>query len=685
MKHHRLIRFRNFDGGMMSAVDNDLRPPTAANLARNIDPYSRMGMMRKATGTSVYDFDGELPDGELPNNEQIISAGHLGYVKVWSDDGNTQVNELWELVVLQINGDNNFDWYELTRKVDGGTWTLDGPYMCNLDPLESDFFSIEKWGATKVGRIRWTEKDGVLRAACGAHVSTAGVSDSYPMQWRYINRHPIADTDPNKNLGFFKIFDSTDANVGECLHSFHGLWRGRSLPDYTPPAITIVSNGIGDTFFFSHDNLGYFNANRMQYALLTELDGHQICGLKLDPVGNYRYPTPGLVQDDSGYSWVTKIKLTIDEDADIVYALPERVTGFRLYRSYVQCVFTESGPAPTGIQGAMSKYGEIARIDIRDGVEQVVNAVANLTDEGTDVWKAKWAVGWQEGNINAPDRIEDIWKDMFLKIQISDTVSEEYKITSCEISEEAGVGNFMNIFITATGTTMVTATNYPISINSRWYDNGSDQVEIVLIDTNIETMDSPPWLVQGVELVNQPKIECNYSKSIITKGRNLVVGIAYDDKIERIIARSSYPIGHPFAGFDLFPVDVSPELRSDDEIMGAAVALDRVYLFGKNKIIQRMITDDGIELLGELPWDIGLASIDGLFEFNSKWCFIGNERGKTSIYIWDGVGRPIPVGDRIADFIETILVLPANNIELSKVYYLPKDRKYIVSIPYMRT
>ena len=191
-----ILKFKLFNRGQGDGLDTVDMSPSFAKRAINVDLTRKDGKISKAYGTELFTFGGLLDGGYLPNHEKIISIGSFVYNKVW--DSGDRVNILIEHVIVQVDGEDGFNWYEFWRNVGTDIWVMvndpDTPFKCgwddNGDPYATGSFE-GNFGVTKAGRCRWLENNGVLRAACGAHMDiSTDTSNSYPIQWRYINRMP---------------------------------------------------------------------------------------------------------------------------------------------------------------------------------------------------------------------------------------------------------------------------------------------------------------------------------------------------------------------------------------------------------------------------------------------------------------------------------------------------------------
>lgn len=686
------VKFKDFSRGMMDTPDPGDIPTNSAQTCNNADFVRKAGKLSKSYGVSEYTF-GDLWTSQKP----ILSMERFVYNKVWSSGDN--INKPHEIVIVQVIPSSAslhfFEWYEFERPVDlSAGWTISGPFYIGYDEFYNYIWSNEfkgEWGITWPGRINFTETSGVLRAGCGNFInedenfSDHNKSNAYPILWKYVNRYPrepIPDSPDIEVNGFFKVFDDGDTLNGECLESYEGIWRGRSIPDFTPTLTLLDSDSPSQPSRWpTHDQFGYEETSRNLYAVLAEYDGHQIAPLKHEPAGSYCS-----ISQDYQKEWTTKLQIEIaggDGQAIQDYSFPKRLTALRFYRAAMSLGIIAPGyvqaHAPTAQYGP---YEEIYRIDIRDGVENVFSGEGQFVTGATYDCRAQFNISTS----NPDDIATDLWKDLFIRVDIGDDTFEEYRILWSGAGTNAawGYSGLIEFNLPVGSSIDPTAEeNYHFSINSRWYYDdtaGEDNVKITLLDSNVPILDSPPWLVSGLELKNQPKVECNYTHSAIYKDRNFVWGSAFDDIIRPLMLRWSNEINHSHAGYDLFPNYLFPETTRDDEIVGVANHLDWMLIFTKRKLFKYMIQNSSM-VLAEQPWDVGVVAANSLRYYNGKFYFWGKQGEKTSLFVWDGESEPKDIGKFNKKLITTMLNLPDSKPEWAMALPIPYEDKIIFNMP----
>lgn len=664
---------------MASSPDpNDLKPDLA-QYALNIDTQTMPGALQKATGVSVYDFSDVLNNGQLPNGEHIVSVGRLVYNKVW--DGDEKVNRLMELVVIQVDGDHGFDWYEIEREVGTENWILqhgENALFCGWDANGNRIYSNPEFegqfGVTRAGKARWMEHNGVLRAACGAFINTDAIpahpmynkSDSFPLQWRYVNRWPI-DPAVGEVKGYFKEYRADQTNVGHCLLGHSGLVRSVGLPDYTPPEIELLtwdSTSWGTTKVWPlFNDLGYVSGV-VKYVLLAEFDGHQIASQKAEPETN-----ESLVLNTSYYAWGSRIKITITDYATDG-SFPKRLSAFRLYRSY-QSTGVQIAGQPNATPTIFPPYEQFARLDIKDGQEDLF--VIDSIRSGAQF-------KWVPNRDIASEFPEGLLDDLTAKV--TDDTGTEYE---CNVDDTGAYNEWVFVTLDLPAAAEITNGNhYVLRFNSRWRVNGNN-VEIYFVDFNLpQIIGVPSWIEPNTELDRLPPIECNYAKAVVFRERNYVVDVAFDDVLEPTMLRYSNATNDPLAGFDLFPKYLIPAISKDDKIVAIANYLDFALILTKYKIFKYLIGSDGInELLAEQPWEIGIEAIDSFTVVNGISYFLGRSGGEVSLYVWNPSGAPKNVGHAIRPTLDGILNAQNMHSEMATGLWLPKDKKYLLNLPIM--
>ena len=698
----KTIKIRNFSGGMASNYDPADLIQKAGIYVNNADVGRQRGRLCKTYGTADFDFNGAWPPegGDPPD---VYSIGRMVYTKVWDND--VKVNTLKELIVLQLDcGENSLYWYELERTVGDDDWVLSGPFACGWD---DNFVPYQpywttgvdgQWGVTKAGKIRWHEKDGVLRAACGAYIETDenhpefNKSDSYPFQWRYINRYP-GNPDIAKVNGYFQNYDDFDTSsshpVGHCQWHHAGFWRGRSIPDYTP-SLSVVLNSAEHDIWQVHDKIGYQTSARLLYALLAEYDGHQIAPLKMEPLEKHDH-----YHSDNTHTWTCKFKISIPKDDADDYEIPTRLTGYRFIASMIDMGIIGSGGGILGDVGYdYPPYVERARIDIKDGIEKVFGGEGYVRHDGATNTLLDFSIGtdqWAFEALTSTGDHTNFWKDFFVKIQIDADTYEEYKIdSSVGVNQTPGLPDAYRIRLafnrlpTAQGGQLADETWYKFEINSRWYaeTSGSDEyASIVFFDNGQTANETPSWVDVGSKVEDQPIVTCNPTQFIdYTERMFAVPDVALDDEIESLVLPYSNPVNDPFAGFDLFPNYIEVPTTKDDKIMGVGNHLDFLIIWTKYKIFRYLISGTGI-YLDELPWDVGLVSRDSLTFDGDIWRFLGRKRDKISWYAYDGENEPREIGEPIQDELSKILSAQHIEPDLAQSFNLPKEDKVLLSIP----
>jgi len=683
--------FDNFSGGMASAVDPSDMPKNMAQECHNVDGAISPGRLRKAPGTQIYDFNGLLSNGKMPQNEKIISLHAFVYNEVWV--GSEKVNRMKELVIIQVDGVHGLDWYELERTVGQDNWVLSdiSPYYCGWDSAGTLIYSAGvfkgEYGVTRAGKVRWLEHGGILRAACGAFVNTDvapshpmfNKSDSFPIQWRYVNLWPIAADDPDDNRGMFKVFDYTSAQFGQCKYGEAGLWRGRSLPDYTPPLV-ITSFSTGQWAFDTYSNYGYLETAYILYAVLAEYDGHQIATLKSIPLESSHFVHQA---GQAGYhSWTTKFKISIPKTANVP-SCPDRLTALRVYRApkLLGLIDPES---PGSDQEAISfnDYDMVLRLGMKDGMEGLFGSTGAFSWAG-GYWTIRIQVAASMEWYNANPSVTNLWQNMFVRFKIGDDY-REYKIyDSLGIGHTGELGFYTDIRFAASYEAALDGTR-PFTINARWYEDGTNY-SIVFVDPNIVMDESPSWLVPDIPLSKMPKIECNYSKATVFKDRMLVWDVAYDDELKPKMLRYSYPINSIFAGFDIQPNFLNVPFVSANQIMGVHNYLDFALVFGKEKAYKYLILDDGIsQQLIEFLWEGGIESMDSVCEIDGIIYFLGRLGSRKSLYRWiPSSGKWEDLGDRIKPTLDDFEAIPNMRFDLAVGLFIPHEKKYLLNMPVM--
>lgn len=675
------IKFDDFSKGMMDSPDPGNLPSNAAQECNNVDLNRKPGSLCKAFKPEEYNFT-----GVWTGQGQIISASRFVYHQDW--EGAEPVSKDIEMVVIQVVPSSIyhlFEWYEIKRTIDVTNWEISGPFYIGYDETTYEYtWSTEfkgDWGITWPGPIFWHEENGVLRAACGGYINDNesfddySISNSYPIQWRWVSRWPKdPGTQDFEVNGFFEVFDNADPEYGNCLDGYLGIWRGRSIPDFTP-TLTLVENSAGtqSNRWVTHDQFGYLNSTRNLYVALAEYDGHQIAPLKHEPTNSYVW-----VEEGNEKEYTTKHQIEVTKNSQTLeYEFPKRLTAFRFYRASMNLGEKSEGAALVYAAGAQyGPFEEIYRVDIKDGVESVYSGEGKFTNISGTSWKVEFviAVG------SAADVSEDVWKNLFVKVDLGDGTYEEYQIDDSD-SYDGGDANYGRFYFTVGASTGIASlSTYAFTVNSRWYyDSSSESVKIQLLDNNLPVQDSPPWLVPGKELDNQPKIECNYTKCAVYKDRLLAWGLYFDDIYEPLMIRMSNEINHPFAGYDIQPNYFYVNSTEDDVIKFAAKHLDWWFIFTKYKIFKYLISDSNM-ILAEQPWDIGLLSDKGIAYQNGLFYFWGREGDYISYYIYDGENKPVDVG-RINRNLVTTMMQGSVKTDWAAVMPIPYEGNVLFNMP----
>jgi hypothetical protein len=651
------IVFDDFRGGQKDSVDPQNLPRDSAQSAWNVDFTRSKGTLCRAFGATEY--TGII--NPLPSDLNILSLGRLVYNKVW--DGNDKVNERWEMVVIQYDGDNGFDWYEAHRRVGATSWMLEGPYHCGWDSNGNPTYSAPQfrgeWGVTKAGRVRWIEHSGVLRAACGSFIAPEGstnenTSDSFPIQWRYINRYPADGDDPQ---GFFQEYRYTSPNYGTCYLAEAGLWRGRSLPRYNPSLSYLDKYQSISEMGFSSSNTTHFH-----YAAIPVFDGHQI-GIMVDDPVNFILPK----YEESAWEWAFKLRISIPDYAN-EDSFPRRMSAIKIYRAWKQ---------PRGSQPLWGNYTEAAHIDIKDGSD-VLWAYNGELEEASVVQGTMRVWLPQSHQIH-----DDLFVGLYIRIYIDDDTYEEYEIT--DSSHPAP--NYENLYITftppAANTGLVEGNDYAFEIYARWKPSGDDMI-LDFVDFNQVLGAAPPWILAGKEPDDQPEAECNYGAGTVFKDRLWVWDVAYDDVKSPGMLRFSNPVNAEFAGFDLFPNYIIPSVPGDENIVGVFNYLDYLLIFTRRRILRYLISADGsVDAIAELLWDVGCESIDSMREVNGIIYFFGRIGELRTLFVWNpNSGRPpIDIGELNRSTLDELLGYSGVNSEMAHGIYVPHEKKYILNIP----
>jgi len=688
----RSIKIDNYSGGMITAIDPLKLPYGAGQLAVNVDTERKPGSLCKCWGIKSATLGGLWP---VPNYEsvRILSKGRLVYNQVW--DGSTKVNRLRELIVIQVENlpsglDHGLDWFEFEHTVGDTDWIIplaaQQPFFCDHIAGSSDAWQ-GAYGYTRAGKVRWLEHAGVLRGACGAFIcndessSFNNMSDSFPIQWRYVNRLPDADTDPTQNLGFFQCYDYSNANFGKCLWGFGKINRGRSLPNYNPESVfSIATNSYNNDvpYFYSHDNIGFLSSVQLQYSLLPVYDGHQISPSKFESKKIY-YPA----YVDNFVGAVTKFYIEIPETSSGGYTIPERLTGYNLYRSHANLgLISDISP----VSGETVNYGsyQIAQnIDSRIGIENIFNRRAQYLETGNAA-HIEFYISFINDNAYW-NGARSLYKDLFIAYN-DGTNDREYPITDSSVYWYAGTpaGMRMSIYFGSVGNTGLTAgLEYEFAIHSRWYDTGSDTVKIAILDVNANLGEAPPYLLPDRALSEQPIVECNYGGAAIFKDRMLVYDVAHNDELKPDTLRYSYPVNSAFAGFDIQPFElIPPNIKKDNRIVGAFNYLDyAIILTEKMPFYKYLVEDSGIEQVIELLWDFGLESIDSVKEHNGLLYFWGNRGDVKTICVWNPARNIVDAGKFIRPDLDAVLAQEGVRSDLTKGVILPHENKYLICIP----
>lgn len=670
MPQKRQYSITDFSRGMASNPDPADIEANAAILVRNGDLSQFPGCLSKDTGVSRYDFGGALPNGSLPENEEIMSVGCFTYNKVWS--GSDKVNKKYEVVVFQFRGEHDFDWYETQREVGMENWEELVKYFCgyvydSINGWTAEYSQPEFEGAWGVSNdhdlpVRWNAHNGVLRAAMGSHILLAdqqqpnhpmeNKSDSFPLQWRYVNRFP-ADSAIDEVNGYFKMYDNRLSYNGNCLAEYAGVVRGVGLPDYTPPAMVLLqSGGLIPNTWKLWNGMGYTSAT-IKYVLVPIYDGHQIGAQKAEAVLCNKIQGTGA--EERYHTWGTKIQITITDFADINF--PKRLTGFLLCRSHIEYGLIEESANITST--IMPPYDIIAHIDIKDGVENLYSDNGKLTSLTTAMGVFKIKVEYDDLLAIEADNL----KNLTVKFTDDNGLVKEFPIETTNLNQ-----GYLYIYYLSDGTLgyVTVGKYYAITINSRWTHSVNNTV-LTFFDMNHAAGFAPFWLDPNKVLADQPKADCNYGAIEIFKERTFFTDIAFDDEKRREMLRFSFPTNHTFAGLDLAPNYLIPPIGHDDKIVGVRNHLDFLLVCTNRGFFKYLMTESGVDAIAELIWDSGLASIDAYQEVDGISYFMGKRGGKTWAYVWNPSGQPKPLA-HIRSTIEGFL---ANGAQVDDIRVVP--------------
>lgn len=686
------IIFENFSRGMASSPDQKAIRDGYLKYARNVDFHLHPSAVSKAKGAIEQDLDSHFPpDGY--ESCRVISAGRLAYTKVWVND--IKVNLSKELLILQIHnvpgGDHGLDFLEYEHTVGADDWEYNGHIWTDFE--DGDSIGWDKWGSTKAGKIRWNDFNEVLRGACGAFINenedsvNYNKSDSFPIQIRYVDRYPI-DPAHGDVKGFFKDYDSRDlqGNYGKCAAGCQQLYHGRSIPVFTPTMeIVQNANAANPNIFWTDVENGYAESMVAKYLVLAEYDGHQIAPMKANPLGMSNWVGYDSAENQENYNFAVKLRISVPEAAVSGYNMPNRLTAFRVYRAVALLGKSSLGMAsPPGFT-MLGDYEEIGRVDIMDGLTNVLVKSGEIINETTNEWYMKADIGVQDwASYGTNDEFQDLYKDLFIRIQIDADTFKEYPITSSVMFNEPSVGNTMRIHFTSEAGATFETTPYYFSINSRWKNESGTQA-IYIIDNNDPVGDSPPWVVSNLEPEDQPIVECNYGAITFFKGRALVFDVAYDDQKVPMMMRNSNPVNHPYAGFDLFPNYLMPPLRSGDKLKGVINSLDYAIQGSSEKFFKYLISDDGIEALPEMALDLGIESVFSCQELDGSLYFLSKRGSEIGWHVWSPGGKIIDLGVLIRPDLDTIL--RSVGVDTEEAFGIPllHENKYLLVIPFVQS
>jgi hypothetical protein len=688
MQFKPTFAIKNFSGGMATNPDAGDLSPNIAREARNVDLTKSPGCLRKSTGSKIFDPNNQLFNGRLESGDQILSVGQMTFNRVWAAE--SKINRPSELLVIQVKGSKGFDWYELERSLEtGGQWFIEGPFYCGWDDLSPyDKMSnapnfIEEFGVSDCHDrpAKWLSDKGVLRAALGDFMYDGGEqlhpmfnkSDSFPLQWRYVNRQPKTPVSEEEVNAYFKRYDSAHPQDGWCLHEFADLVRGVGLPDYTPD-LEIVDSPTGGTPHTWHlgNNFGYANAN-VKYAILAEYDGHQVADLKVDP-----FTIGETVSADPYYTWGTKLRLTIRDYEDGA-AFPKRLSGFRLYRSH-QNLGIQAAGEPALAPSLLPPYQEIARFDIQDGYANVINLDAiflNFETIGSNTY-ARFKYFYL---VHPSQNIDvDFYKDLTAKFTDDNDADYESDI----YSSSGGIGIewiFIYVKVPTPNPSLTYERHYTLQVNSRWRQSATNVV-LDFIDLNQPTSAAVPnWIDPNKARDELPRIDCNYSQARIFADTMWVTGVNYDDEKRQFTIRYSHRVNDPLAGFDLQPRYINISADYDEKLVGIRPHHDFLLVGTKRRLFKYLLLGDGtVEVLAEQPWDSGVNSIDAYAEVDGVSYFIGKRGDRSILYVWEPNSKPRPL-DHIRDKLETILAMPDIDLDAAQVMPILRDDKVLFSIP----
>lgn len=661
------MKFRDFSGGQKDSIDPIDVPANCGVSALNID-VNRVGCLRKAIGVEL--FSAWSP------SEQIIALGSMVYNKVW--DGSTEVNEKWELMVVQVADEHGLSWYEWHRKVDTDTWFISDKYYCGWDSNYDPYWQtgIEgQFGVTATGRGRFLARNNSLRMAGGAFKNVFGVCDSYPFLWRYVDR----GVPPDKGDGYFRNHDSASVTFLKDGEYQSGIVRGRCMPNYTPQLDMVQSNAITGTYYFLCEKIqaAYYSEKTwsLQYQIAAIYDGYQVAPLKSESLK--------ITVDKNASSpanWACKLTITVPET--VGEGFPARLSGFKLYRSIRD--------AETSVP--YSTYKEIANVDIQNGVEKVFTGTGRYFDATGDPLVNSHVIVCDLSVTDEPSLDASIFKDLYIKIWTGETTYKEYPVTLSWRYDvhwsgmtSAGWCHLIG-FTPETGHGLVGDKAYHYEINSRW-KKVSTNYELNFVDFNNEISPAPAYILPDKELEDLPVVTPHYTaitslKDMVFTWGVIVDGVEYPNRLYY-----GYPANHQFAGEDILQRYLDPPMDGGDKIVGCFNYSDYLIVFTQRKAIRYLMTDDSVgEMVSEWYWDFGVESIDSVHEFDGTIYLYGNRGGYRSVWVWNpSGGKPVDLGADNRNVIGLMSEGALVRNDLAVGLISPFDKKYVLSVPRMLT
>jgi hypothetical protein len=150
--------------------------------------------------------------------------------------------------------------------------------------------------------------------------------------------------------------------------------------------------------------------------------------------------------------------------------------------------------------------------------------------------------------------------------------------------------------------------------------------------------------------------------------------------------RQSYPANHPFAGYDIHYQYIIPPISGGNEVRHVLNRLDfAIVMTQLGEVFKYYVGESGIEALAEQIWDVGLEAIDSIIDKDGVIYFLGRKGNQVSWWMWDGQNKPIDIGLLIRPTIDLFLASPDVDKAKTKGIYIPNEKKYLATIPVIRT